>query len=47
MVGRFSMVNDAQGLNRASAAMSLYETRKRRLKLDLDEPTDYRITCRY
>ena len=47
MVGRFSLINDAQGLNHASAAMSLYETRKRRLKLDLDEPTDYRITCRW
>lgn len=44
MVGRFSLINDAQGLNHASAAMSLYETRKRRLKLDFDEPTDYRIT---
>ena len=47
MVGRFSLINDAQGLNHASAAMSLYETRKRRLKLDLDEPTDYQITCRW
>ena len=47
MVGRFSVINDAQGLNHASAAMSLYETRKRRLKLDLDEPTDYQITCRW
>ncbi len=47
MVGRFTLVNDAQGLNHASAAMSLYEARKRRLKLDLDEPTDYRITCRW
>ena len=47
MVGRFSMINDAQGLNHTSAAMSLYETRKRRLKLDLDEPTDYQITRRW
>lgn len=47
MVGRFSMTNDAQGMNHASAALSLYETRKRRLKLDLDEPTDYQITCRW
>ena len=47
MVGRFSMINDAQGMNHASAALSLYETRKRRLKLDLDEPTDYQITCRW
>ena len=47
MVGRFSMENDAQGMNRASAAMSLYEARKRRLKLDFDEPTDYRIIDRF
>ncbi len=47
MVGRFSMVNDAQGLNRTSAALSVYEARKRRLKLDLDEPTDYQIICRW
>lgn len=47
MVGRFTMENDAQGMNHASAAMSLYETRKRRLKLDFDEPTDYRITDRW
>ena len=47
MVGRFSMANDAQGLNRMSAALSLYEARKRRLKLDLDEPVDYQITCRW
>ena len=44
MVGRFSMQNDAASMNRASAAMSLYETRKRRLKLDFDEPTDFGIT---
>lgn len=47
MTGRFSLVNDAQGLNHASAALSLYETRKRRLKLDLDEPTDYAIVNRW
>ena len=47
MVARFSLINDAQGLNHASAAMSLYETRKRRVKLDLDEPTDYQITNRF
>ncbi len=46
MVGRFCMLNDAQGLNHASSAMSLYETRKRRLKLDFDEPTDYQIINR-
>ena len=43
MVGRFSMTNDAQGQSHASAALSVYETRKRRLKLDFDEPTDYRF----
>ncbi len=47
MAGRFSMTNDAQGMNHASAALSLYETRKRRLKLDFDEPTDYRIVNRW
>ena len=47
MTGRFSMINDAQGLNHTSAALSMYETRKRRLKLDFDEPTDYRITNRF
>jgi hypothetical protein len=47
MTGRFCLTDDAQGLNHATAALSLYETRKRRLKLDLDEPTDYRITCRW
>lgn len=47
MAGRFSMTNDAQGMNHASAALSLYETRKHRLKLDFDEPTDYRITNRW
>ncbi len=47
MVGRFCMLNDAQGMNHASSAMSLYEARKRRLKLDFDEPTDYQITDRW
>ncbi|MBQ1820318.1 MAG: hypothetical protein II117_01815 [Clostridia bacterium] len=47
MTGRFSMHNDAPGMNHASAALSLYETQKRRLKLEFDEPTDYRITNRW
>lgn len=47
MVARFSLINDAQGLNHASAAFSIYEARKRRLKLDFDEPTDYQITNRW
>ncbi len=44
MVARFCMTNDAQGIQHASAVLSLYETRKRRFRLDFDEPTDYRIT---
>lgn len=47
MTGRFSLLNDAQGMNHASAALSLYENAKRRLRLDFDEPTDYRITNRW
>ena len=47
MTGRFSMHNDAPGMNHASAALSLYETQKRRLKLDFDEPTEYCITNRW
>lgn len=47
MVGRFSLHNDAQGLSHASAMLSLYETRKRRLKLDFDEPFGYAIFNRY
>ena len=47
MTGRFCLTDDAQGLNHATAALSLYETRKRRLKLDFDEPTDYRIVNRF
>jgi len=47
MTGRFSLVNDAQGLNHASAALALYETRKRRFRMDLDEPTGYSIDNRW
>ena len=47
MTGRFCLLNDAQGMNHANAALSLYETRKRRLKLDFDEPVDYSITNRW
>jgi hypothetical protein len=43
MVARFGMQNDAQGMNRASAALSVYEAQKRRLKLDFDEPAGYDI----
>ncbi len=47
MVARFCMTNDAQGMEHASAALSLYEARKRRFRLEFDEPTDYRITNRW
>ena len=47
MTGRFCLTNDAQGMSHAASALSLYETRKRRLKLDFDEPTDYRIVNRF
>ena len=47
MVGRFCLANDAQGMEHASAALSLYEARKRRFRLDFDEPTDYQITNRW
>jgi hypothetical protein len=43
MVARFCMQNDAQGMNHASAALSVYETLKRRLKMDFDEPAGYGI----
>ncbi|MBR0507527.1 MAG: hypothetical protein IJJ86_02855 [Clostridia bacterium] len=41
MVARFCMQNDAQSMNHASAALSVYESQKRRLKLDFDEPSGY------
>ena len=47
MVGRFTVHEDAQGLSQANMMLSLYETRKRRLKLDFDEPTGYAIFNRY
>ena len=47
MVGRFTMHEDGQGLAQANMMMSLYETRKRRLKLDFDEPAGYAICHRY
>ena len=47
MVARFEMHNDAQGLNHANALLSLYERRKRRLRMDLDEPIDYAIENSY
>ena len=48
----FKDPGDPEGLFRdpgmaASAALALYETRKRRMKLDLDEPTDYSILNRW
>ena len=47
MVARFEMHNDAQGLNHANTLMSLYERRKRRLRMDMDEPSGYAILNRY
>lgn len=47
MVGRFTVHEDAQGLSQANMMLSLYEARKRRLKLDFDEPTGYTIYNRY
>ncbi len=47
MVARFEMHNDPQGLNHANMLLSLYERRKRRLRMDLDEPYSYSITDRY
>ena len=47
MVARFEMHNDAQGLNHANMLLSLYERRKRRLRMDLDEPYGCSITDRY
>ena len=46
MTGRFSMHNDAPGMNHASAALALYESRKRRMRMDFDEPTGYAIVNR-
>ena len=43
MVARFEMHNDAQGLNHSNMLLSLYERRKRRLRMDMDEPVDYAI----
>ena len=39
MVARFEMNNDAAAQNRAGLLLSNYELRKRRLKMDLDEPS--------
>lgn len=47
MVARFEMHNDAQGLNHANTVMALYERRKRRLRMDMDEPAGYAILNRY
>lgn len=47
MVARFETHNDAQGLNHANTLLSLYETRKRRMKMDFDEPAGYGILNRY
>ena len=46
MTGRFSMHNDAPGMNHVSAALALYESRKRRMRMDFDEPSGYAIINR-
>lgn len=38
MVARFEMCNDASAQNHAAMLMSVYETRKRRLRMEFDEP---------
>ena len=43
MVARFEMHNDASALNHAETVMAVYESRKRRLKLDFDEPCGYAL----
>ncbi len=47
MVARFEMHNDAQGLSHANMLLSLYETRKRRLRMNHDEPSGYDLIGGY
>lgn len=47
MVARFEMHNDAPGLSHANMLMALYDTNKRRLRMDLDEPCGYDLHSRY
>ena len=47
MVARFELHNDAAAQNHAGMLLSNYELRKRRLKLDFDEPVGYAIFNRY
>ena len=47
MVARFTMHNDAQGQSHANMMLSLYEQRKRRLRMNLDEPEGYSIQNRW
>ena len=47
MVARFQMHSDASGLSQSNLLMSLYERRKRRLRMDLDEPYGCTILNRY
>ena len=47
MVARFEMQNDATAQNHAGMLLSHYELRKRRLKLDFDEPVGYAIYNRF
>ena len=41
MAARFEMRNDASAQNHAAMLLNVYETRKRRMKLDFDEPSGY------
>lgn len=43
MCARFEMHNDASAQNHASMLLNLYERRKRRMKLDCDEPDGYAL----
>lgn len=47
MVARFEMHNDASAQSHAAMLLNLYETRKRRMKLDFDEPSGYAIYNRW
>ena len=41
MVARFEMHNDAAAQSHAAMLLNVYETRKRRMKLNFDEPSGY------
>ena len=43
MCARFELHSDPAGLNHANMLMAEYERRKRRMRMDFDEPTGYSI----